>query len=119
MSYDYDRQCKTARGTRLDSRVRRQANAALIRAGLDGNGRFRKIGEALAKAFDVLNDFGIEPDEVLSAHKFPEAKGRANVELAFKNPEDPFSPEPIANSMLAIQWTELTPGRVEAVAYLS
>lgn len=118
MSYDYDR-TKTARGLRLDSRVRQQANAALIRKGLDGNGRFRKIGQALAVAFEVLGKFGIEADEVLSAHKFPEAKGRATINLAFQNPDDPFSPESIDNTMLAIQWTEMRPGSVEVIAYLS
>lgn len=108
-----------AMGRRLDSGDQREGNALLRRAGLDGNGRFRKVGEALTVAFDVLSKLGIEQDEILSAHKFSGESGSTTIELAFSNPDDAFSPENISNSVLAFSWTELVKGRFEVVAYLS
>lgn len=118
MNYSYDRR-KTARGARLESKLKRQVNSALDKAGFGGRRKFRKIGEALGVVSDVLSQHGIEPDEVLSAHKFPEAGGSTSVRLAFSNTKDPFSPEEITNSMLALQWTVLRDGVVEVIAYLS
>jgi len=117
MNYNYDR-TKTA-GRRLDNGLKRQINADLDRAGFGGKARFRKIGAALNMATGVLARHGIEPDETLNAHKFPEHGGTATVRLALSNDADPFSPEEITNTMLALQWTELEPGRVEVIAYLS
>lgn len=108
-----------AMGSRLDSATRREGNAALRKAGLDGNGRFRKVGEALGYAFDALAKVGIEQDETLNAHKFSGESGTRTIDLAFSNAEDPFSPEAITNSVLHFSWTELRDGVFEAVAYLS
>lgn len=108
-----------AMGRRLDSGTRRESNALLRKAGLDGNGRFRKVGEALTVAFDTLARVGIEPDETLNAHKFSGESGFRTIDLAFSNPEDSFNPESITNSTLAFSWTELRDGVFEAVAYLS
>jgi len=116
--YDYDRS-KIARGEGLDSGVRVKANQVFNRIGLDGNGRFRKVGEALSKAFEALAKLGIEPGEVLSAHKFSGSKGSYSIDLAFGNALDPFSPTSISNSTLFLQWQELSPGRFEVVGYLS
>jgi len=111
---------KTARGARLDSGTRRKANAGLIRAKLDGNGRFRKPEAAYSLALDVLRDYGIELGEMVSSHLFnPRPQGTVTVDLAFSNAEDPFSPEPITNTVLYLQYTELRDGVFEAVAYLS
>jgi hypothetical protein len=103
---------------RLDRAVRQQANKALIRKGLDGNGRFTKIGQALGVAFRVLGEFGIDPDEVLSADRHRAPSGTWPIQLAFSNPEDSFSPVPIRNSVLHFAWTDLG-GKFEVVAYLS
>lgn len=117
MIYDYDRS-KVAAASRLDNGTKSKINADLRKAGLDGNGRFRKIGEAISKALTVLSRYGIEQDDYLNAHNFPEAKGSYNIGLAFSNKEDPFSPTSIANTGLYLAWEDL--GRnVEVVGYLS
>lgn len=108
-----------AMGARLDSGTRREANELLRRAGFDGNSRFRSIGQALNKAFSALAQVGIEQDETLSAHLFRDPSGSRALDIAFTNKEDPFSPEPITNSVLHFAWTELRDEVYEVVAYLS
>lgn len=103
---------------KLDSSVRRAANADLVRAGLDGNGRFTKVGQALTAAFDVLGKYGIEPDETLSAHRHSQPQGTWPIHVAFSNPSDSFSPVSIQNSVLHFAWTDLG-NRFDVVAYLS
>jgi hypothetical protein len=105
---------------RLSRQDRAGANRALVKAGLDGNGRFRKPEHAYSKALDVLTDFGIELDTIVSSHLFKaRPTGVINVDLAYSNEEDPFSPFSITNSVLHLQFTELDKDRFEAVAYLS
>lgn len=105
---------------KLNNQFRREANRSLIKAGLDGNGRFRKPELAYSMALHVLSTLGIEQDTMVSSHRFRERpSGALRVDLAFSNPSDPFSPEPISNSILYLQFTELGPDRFEAIAYLS
>lgn len=106
-----------ARGLTLDSSTRRKANDALRRKGFDGNGRFRSKGQAINLAFGVLDEFGIEADEVISADKM--RSGTRGIELAWTNPDDPFSPVNIPNSVLHFSWTEVGNGLYEVIAYLS
>lgn len=106
-----------AQSQKLDPKTKRLVNATLIRSGMDGNKRFRKPGEALARISEVLSDFGIEWDEVLPSFRLSQPKGRITVDLAFSNEEDPFSPMPIENTTLAFHWDTLGTG-VEAIAYL-
>lgn len=115
--YSYDRRAASTR--KMDSATRAKANADLARNGLDGNGRFSKVGQGLSRAFDVLAKYGIEPDETLNANGFMGPEGRRSIHLAFSNPADSFSPVNIPNTMLAITWAEVNPGRFEMVAYLS
>lgn len=103
----------------LDSTVKAKANRDLIHKGLDGNGRFQKVGQALTAAFSVMHQYGIEPDEILSANRHSRPSGTWPIQLAFTNPEDSFSPVPIRNSVLHFAWTDLGEGRYEVVAYLS
>jgi len=108
-----------AAGQRLDSATRRVGNDLLRKAGFDGNGRFRSIGYALNVAFGKLEKIGIEQGEVMNAHLFREPSGSRPLDIAFSNPEDPFSPTDISNSVLHFSWTELRDGVYEVVAYLS
>lgn len=111
---------KLAASSKLSDRKRADINNALVKAGLDGNGRFNKPEAAYSRALDVLADYGIELDTVVSSHLF---KNRPTVvipiRVAFSNPDDPFSPVSISNSMLYFQSTELRPGAFEAVVYMS
>jgi hypothetical protein len=106
---------------RIDTRFREQVNTALMRAGLDGNGRFERPEGGYVKALDVLSDFGIELDTVVSSHLFSKSLERntVRVDLAFTNPKDSFSPISITNSILVVSFTRLGERRYEALAYLS
>ena len=117
MTYNYDR--RVARPTaRLTTKLRMKANDALEHAGFGGRGRWRKSGMALAAAFNVLAKFGIEMDEVVSSHLMDRPKGTYQVDIAFTNQEDSFSPTSISNSVLHMSWEEVGNG-VEVIAYLS
>jgi hypothetical protein len=104
-------------------RIDRQIKSAVLRGfaqkGLDGNGSFRKIGEGLTVAFDILGRFGIEVGQTLSAHLFMGDEGRRSIELAFSNPDDPFSPKEVSNSLLVMSWYKRESGNYEILCYLS
>lgn len=104
---------------KLDKALGKTINAALVAAGLDGNGRFRKQSDALRAALDVIGSNGMEQDEVIHADRLRSDSGRITVDLAFTNPNDSFSPIPISNSMLVLSWHKLESGAFEGVAYLS
>jgi hypothetical protein len=105
---------------KLDNQTRSKINAALIKVGLDGNGRFRDPAEALVTAIDAAARFGLEPDEIVSSHALRRRPTIVlPVRMAFTNQEDIFSPHSISNSVLQLQITELRPDVFEAVAYMS
>jgi len=103
-------------GAVLANVVRQRINTSLIRAGMDGNRRFRSTGAALNSVAEVLQDFLIEWDQVISASDVSGDSGRLSIALASKT-GDPFSPGSIRNTALSFHWTTLGTG-VEAVAYL-
>lgn len=110
----------TTADAKLSSSLRSKVNKDLIKAGLDGNGRFRKVGEAINAASGVLQKHGLEEDDVFNADRFRGDSGRATFNMAFTNIEDPFSPEQISNSMLVVQWhffAETT--KYEVLMYMS
>jgi hypothetical protein len=109
----------SAASARLDPKVKTTTNAALIKAGMDGNGRFRSPGMALARISEVLATHGIEWGEVIQSFPLRQPQGRMVIDLALTNPEDSFSPTDIANSALAFQWYQLGDEQYEIVAYLS
>ena len=102
----------------LSRKARTAGTSALVRAGLDGNGRFYSISSALCSAFQALTSLGIEPADIVSADMVMGDRGQRTVDLAFGNAADPFSPVSIANSLLAFSWTRLESG-YEVIAYLS
>jgi hypothetical protein len=106
-----------AAGSKILPKDRQKINAALIRAGLDGNTRFQSPGMALAKVNEILQVFGIEWDEVINAHSVSRPKGNLRVDLATSTPGDPFSPVSVTNTTLAFFWDTLETG-IEAIAYL-
>lgn len=105
---------------KLDRKTQQKVNQDLIKAGLDGNGRFRRVGEALNTIAKVLDRNGLQQDDVFSADLFRGDKGNRTFAIAYSNPDDPFSPETVGNSMLVVQWHlfEET-GQYEVLAYLS
>jgi DNA-binding ferritin-like protein len=111
--------CGRTAASKLDRKTRNQANKALTRAGLDGNGRFEKPDRGYAKAVDVISDYGLEMDEVVSSFSFNRPSGSVTIDLAYTNREDLFSPISIDNAMLVVTWTELRPDYYEVLAYVS
>ena len=86
---------------------------------MDGNGRFRSPGMALARISEVLATHGMEWGQVIQSFPLKEPQGRMNIYLAQTNPEDSFSPMDIDGSTLAFQWYKLEDDKYEIVAYLS
>ncbi len=84
-------------------------------AGLTGRRLFRSIGEALAASSTVLAQHGLEWADVFNAHTFTPEMGRTQADIARANASDPFSPVPIDNTSIAIQWHRHGTGRVEVV----
>lgn len=107
------------RGVKLDQRVKTKIIRAFNKAGLDGNGRFRKPQQGYSKAVDILGDFDIEIDDIPSSHLFNRDEGSLTVHVAFTNPKDSFSPVPIDNSMLAITYYKRARDNFEVLAYMS
>lgn len=104
---------------RLTTALRQQVNKSLSRAGFDGNGRHLTVGEALASLGTILNANGIELDSTLNSHLFQGSEGKQSLDVAFSNPEDPFSPVSINNSRLFFTWHTRENGTMEVIAYLS
>lgn len=104
----------------LDAGLRRKINTDLIRHGLDGNTYFRKPEDGYSRAVDVLIEHGLELDGIVSSHLFrARPSGTISADVAFTNFADRFSPIPITNSNLYLQFTELREGSFEVVAYMS
>ena len=109
----------SAASARLPPKTKTSTNLALIRAGMDGNGRFHSPGAALTVASKVLEENGLELGEVINGFPLSLPKGQMNLDIAVSNPDDPFSPTTVGKSSLAIQWYKLDGGMYEIVAYLS
>lgn len=105
---------------RLNASLRQTINADLVRAGLDGNGKFQEIGQGLSKIGEVLARHGFQVGDVLNANLFMSDQGTRNFRLEKMNQGDSFSPFEVTNSMLALQWYKKKEAdRVEVIAYLS
>lgn len=104
---------------KLPSSLRQKINGDLSRHGLDGNIRFRSVGEGLARIGSVLSQYGIEWDDTMNSHLFMGNEGRRTLDIAFTNQEDSFSPIPISNSMVALSWYKTETDKYEVTAYLS
>lgn len=102
--------------TTLKPARRTLINESISRAGLDGNGRFEKVGAAFSAAVEAMRKHGVEIAETVSLLETD--VGRCSVRIAMSNPADAFSPTEIKNSMLSLQWTRLETG-FEVVGYLS
>jgi hypothetical protein len=111
----------SAAGGKIPPALRSTTNKVLIQQGMDGNGRFKSPGAALAEIGKILGHLGMEWGEVINSFPLRQPKGHMNISLALSNPEDPFSPTDVTNSVLAFQWYkfEESTGEFEVVAYLS
>lgn len=113
--------------SRLTAGLRRRINQELSRHGLDGQGRFRGVGQALAEIWDILGDFGIcLLNGMFDSHAYAgfgaaASPSRQHTEILCKviDPQGDESLE-ITNARLVIQWYDFEEsGRTEVLAYIS
>jgi hypothetical protein len=96
---------------------RRAINMQLIKAGLDGNGRFASPTEGLTVAIEVLMHNGIELETISNnwaLTKYDDFK--MLLDVAWTTEGGPFS---IQNTMLVFTWYKFTDEVFECLAYLS
>lgn len=103
---------------KLTPAIRNKIAKDFKKAGLDGNGRFRKPEEGYSKAVDIISKYGLELDGIPDSHRFRGDKGSVTVDLAWSNKEDPFSPTSI-NSMLAVSFYKLEDDKFEVLTYIT
>lgn len=107
-------------GAKLPPAVKTKINALLRQVGMDGNGRFKRVGDALNDIGTVLSEKGIEWDDTLNSHLFMADSGRVNLHLALSNAEEPMRPTSLDNTVLAFHWTLMEgSGLFEILAYVS
>ena len=112
---------RKAAQARLDNKLKRKINDRMVRLGLDGNGRFRKPDRGFAAAVDAMQENGVTLDGVVSAREFSaRPSGTVRADIAFIDGSQPYAPGiTISNSILYLQYTEVSDDRFEVVAYLS
>jgi len=89
---------------KMKPKERKKINDEFRKAGLDGNGRFKKIDHGISKINEILADNDFELDEITSSDRFREDKGREQFKIARKKHKDPHSPVEIKNSIIAFSW---------------
>ena len=105
---------------KIPGTLRSQVNNALNKAGLDGNKSFEQMSRAISAIDEVLGKHEMEYGEVITADQFTGKNGQKLITIAQKNPEDSFSPTPIENSSVYVQWSPLgDTDDLSVVAYLS
>lgn len=95
---------ETDKPEKMKPKERKKMNEDFRKAGLDGNGRFKKIDHGISKVNEILADYGFELDEVTSSDRFRQDKGREDFKIARKKHKDPHSPTPIKNSLVSFSW---------------
>lgn len=113
---------------RITAKDRHRITNVVTKFGLDGNGRFNTVGEALNALTKALDSLGYSLDmvsgdhEIAQAHHQPGSKGSRLLPFRRKNLSgDPYTEEPtIENSRISFNWEDLNrDGRFEVVAYAS
>jgi len=112
---------------RITDKDRHRITNVVTQHGLDGNGRFQTVGQALNALTQALDGLGYSLDAVTgnhaiaSAHHTPGAKGNESLTFRRKNLSgDPYTEEPeIENSRISFNWENLGRPGIEVVAYAS
>lgn len=113
---------------RVSDSERRKITQKFTQYGLDGNGRFETVGQALNKATQALDEMGLELDmvsndiEVSQGHHHDGTKGQRLLTYRRKSQSgDPYDQEEeISNSRISFNFENLGRGTgIEVVAYAS
>lgn len=105
----------------LTATEKRRVNSEFRRNGLDGNGRFRSVGEALSVIASIMRDYDIGLlHGMYDNYAYTQEVGSHTEIIARMLDDRGELLEEVTNSLLAIQWHEFK-GRqlTEVVAYLS
>jgi hypothetical protein len=91
-------------------------NAALREVGFDGSGRWFTVGRAHSEAGSVLEKFGYQFSDVLSAWDVKGDKrnaGALSLGISKSDPNDPFYAMPVENTAMHFSYANLgaPPGR--------
>lgn len=104
---------------------RKSITEAMVRAGMDGKGRFDKIDHAISKLSEILYDNGFEFDDIMSSHKFMAESNSTTIPIA-RITGDPHAPVPVKNSKISLSWhlmgsssEDKSKRKYEIVAYMS
>lgn len=105
---------------KIPNNLRSRINNALNKAGLDGNKGFSQISQIISTISSILNKFDMEFNEMTNSDLLSGNNGQRLITIAQSNPEDQFSPTPIENSSMFLQWSPLgDTDKISAVAYLT
>jgi len=103
--------------SKLTPKERKTVNAALRKAGLDGNTVFRSPNAGLMAVTGVMSKHGFEYTDY-GGFK-PDSGGTKRIDFERSNKADPFSPTSIANSIIWFSWYRHRETSYECIAYLS
>ena len=109
-------EAEAASEIKLDKKIRERGNKELKAAGFDGNGRFPSVSKALSGIASAIKKAGLDFSDLISADLFLGKQGHRAFDITQQQNSLNI---PVSNSQLAIDWTELEPGKFEIVAYLS
>ncbi len=98
--------------------IHQDVGASLSAAGLDGKGRFRSPGHALATVADVLAKHGLE---LASTHSLDDSAESTStvVPIAWTNPHERLAPKEIEGAAIHLSTHNFKDGRHEGLAYVT
>jgi len=82
-------------------------NEALRRVGFDGSGRWYTVGRAHSEAGSILEKFGYQFTEVLSAWDVKKDQGSLSLGISKSDPNDPFYAMPVENAGMHFSYANL------------
>lgn len=93
---------------------RRGINRSMNQLGLDGNGRFHSLSEAIRKANEAMRPYGISTD-MISGDMLLGSTGNRRFTMVRTTNES----SQIVNSFFVFTWMKMETGMYEVLAYVS
>jgi hypothetical protein len=106
----------SAAPVRLNPATMAMVNAALVKAGMDGNSPFRKTTSAVERASEILSSYYNLGLSGLNTANLRGAEGEAPVRVVMYNSE---GMSQMTTNELIFQWVSAEDGTVMVVAYLT
>ena len=96
-------------------KIRRKIANRFEQVGLGGQKSFKRVVDALSKAFEILGKYGIEAGEAFDARHYQYDSGNRYISLRYSNRKKPVE---IEKSALSFSWHRMESGDFEIVSYL-